>query len=410
MDQNPHAPLPNPVSLTHEEPNSSVQTTTTDKPRFNFKKYTNKKTLSIFAAIAILILASIFFLWPRAQVVSFASSTRESLSNSFTQLDSVDASLKSLFSFATQGEGDVQLTRLTNTFKKLLPILSTIAESDQKVEPDNKLGTHLKDLVKGLSGLFKNLEFSERGRVSFNGSIKGFTTPADDPNKIYRDQRDLATKVLTSIESSEEALETLEKQLGRESFLSSISSLKEELSDLKAKAEEYLSEAEKTADYYVLSSDLSIELEGSFDSFQISLESTNNVNSLVASFEEISKNLKKLKEELVLVKKEDLPAEIDNLHKDSIELFDVVIKYFDELKVLTLKEDRQGILDLTTETSIKLNQLILAGSDHEISFWKNNKSMNSYDSLSEDHTKALKKLEEARDKNKFFLLNLLGVK
>lgn len=392
---------PQVISLTHRQTESDAPQPSRKLPKINLKRYVGRRSATFLIASVIVIVGVGIFLWPRAQTVTFASSTRESLSKSFTELDSVDASLNALFKFATASSDDVQLSRLTNTFKKMDSIFAQIAKKEDE-ESRNEIGIRVNELVEELSNVFESLQFSERGKVSFGGKIKGFTTPADDPNKIYRDQRDLATKVHNSVEDSEKELGELEKNLGK-GFSPTLSSLKEELKSLKSKTKDYLAESEKTADYYVLISDLSIELEGSFDSFQISLEATSDINSLVATFDEISKELKGLKVELEGVGSGSLPAEIGDLHNDSIELFDVVIKYFDSLKVLTLNEDQKGIVDLTADTSVKLNQLVLKGADDEISFWKNNKTLNSYDSLSGEYTETLKKLEETIEKNDFFL-------
>ena len=374
-------------------------------------KTINKKLAIILIISFTLIFGGFSFLWSRAKSVKFATSTRETISALFTQMDSVNLSLSTLYKFATKDDEDIKLTRLTNTFRQFDKVLSanTEVELTEEEKPNNRLGIRLKDFVKSLGSLFKNLNFTDE-KVEFNGKVKGFTTPINDPNKIHRDQRELAAKVLSSAESSKKEIENLEKKVGRGKVPRSLSSLREDLDELSAEAEQYLSEAEKTAEYYVLISDLSIELEGSFESLWLALENVNDVNSLVSSFDETTKKLRGLKEELETLEKEELPQEIEPLHNDSLARFDLVINYFDELKVLTLNEDREGIVELTNKTSLKLNQLILAGKDHEISFWKNNKIMNSYNSLSSQYTQALKKLEKAHDENNFFLLKLFGVR
>ena len=396
---------PEAISLTHDQP--LVAEEPAEKPKNIFNKKISKKALLVSFIIILLFGASLIFAWPRVQSTRFASSTRGSVSNLFTNLDSVNSSLTSLFRFTTNNrEADAELSRLNHSFKRFNLIIKQTADANQKDGEGGKdIGLRLNDLLEDLSAIFKNIEISERGKVGFGGNVQGFTTPADDPNKIYRDQRDIAVKVIGSIEESEKAIEDLEEQLSRRGIPNSFQSLKQDLNELKSLANEYLSEAQKTADYYVLISDLSIELEGNFDSFQLSLQSSASVNSLVGSFDQISKDLKGLKGELEVVDNKSLPADIEDLHQDSIELFTIVINYFDQLKVLTLKEDSKGIVDLTNHTSVELNQIIIKGTDHELSFWKNNKVLNSYDSISERHTELLKKLEEEEDKNNILNLN-----
>ena len=188
-----------------------------------------------------------------------------------------------------------------------------------------------------------------------------------------------------------------------------MSSLKGDINQLKSESQDYLSEAQKTSNYYILSSDLSIELESNFDAFALSLQGSSDINSLVSSFDEISNDLRSLKSKLEKVSPTNLPSEIEDYHRDSIALFDVVINYFDDLKVLTLKGDDKKIINLTIDTSLELNKLVLSGVDHEISFWKNNQTLNSYDNISSSHTEVLKKLETEKDNSNFFLFKFFGV-
>ena len=239
--------------------------------------------------------------------------------------------------------------------------------------------------------------------------MKGFTTPADDPNKIYRDQRDLAVNVGKSVKSSDKTINELSENISAKAVPNSLSSLKGDLNQLKSESQDYLSEAQKTSNYYIISSDLSIELESNFDAFALSLQGSSDINSLVSSFDEISNDLRSLKSKLEKVSPTNLPSGIEDYHRDSIALFGVVINYFDDLKVLTLKGDDKKIVNLTIDTSLELNKLVLAGVDHEISFWKNNKILNSYDSISDSHTELLKKLEAERDGSNFFLFKFFGV-
>lgn len=353
------------------------------------------------------------FLGPRAQTVMFASSTRKSVSDLFTGMDSVSSSLTILFNFTTgSDEADAQLSHLNTTFSKFSITLTQTAEKQPEENNvlGNDIGMRLNDLLKDLERVFENLEIKNRGKVSFGGNVQGFTTPADDPNKIYRDQRDIAANILSSVKDSERSVEQLEERVAGQSVPNSQKSIKQDLLKLKSDSEEYLTEAQKTAGYYILTSDLSIELEGNFDSFQLSLQSSSSIDSLATSFENISKDLKGLRNELEELEKEKLPSEIDNLHKDSIELFSIVINYFDKLKVLTLNENSKGIVELTNSTSSELNQILLRGSDHELSFWKNNEILNSYESLSLRHTEVLKKLEEEEDKNNIFIFDFIGLK
>ena len=374
-------------------------------------KFINKKLAIVLIISFILIFGGFSFLWSKSRTVKFATNARETISTLFTQMDSVNLSLSTLYKFITKDDEGIKLTRLTNTFGQFDRVFAVVTKVEYREEekPDNRLGVRLKDFIKDLDSLFKNLNFTDE-KVEFNGKVKGFTTPINDPNKIYRDQRELAAKVLSSAESSKKEIENLEKKVGNGKVPRSLSSLREDLDELSADAEQYLSEAEKTAEYYVLISDLSIELEGSFESLWLALENVNDVNSLVSSFDETTKKLRGLKEELETLEKDDLPQDIEPLHNDTLALFDLVINYFDGLKVLTFNQNQGAIVELTTKTSLKLNQLIFGAKDHEISFWKNNKIMNSYSSLSSQYTQALKKLEKAHDENNFFLLKLFGVR
>lgn len=390
-----NTPKPDVISLTHEGQDTPTETKTKGLTNFNLKKYTTKRNLSILVIISIILTISLIFLIPRAQTVRYSSKTRESLSESFTKLDSVDSSLNSLFRFVTQSEGDVKLSDS-----------STIDKNSSK---DAEIGKRLETLLTDLENVFNKLEISKRGSVSFGNKVKGFTTPADDPNKVYRDQRDLASEIGISVDDTKTSFKTFESQLDG-SLPKPVTDFSEKLLGLKSNVNNYLAESTKTSNYYVTISDLSIKLEGNFDVFQLSLNSATDINSLVASFEEVSASLEELKSRLEGLDQDKLPDEISDLHQDSVELFDVVIKYFENLKTLTLIGNEKKIVDLTINTAVKLNQLTISGANHELSFWKNNKTLNSYDSLSEDHTEVLKILEETHDSNNFFIFRFIGVR
>jgi len=401
--QDPTTQKPEPISLTHDQPQI-------EQARVRNRSF--RKRIFVVSILIVLFLGGAFaYLFPKAQSVRFASATHQSVSNLFIEMDTVDSSLNALFKFSTTGEAsDVQLSSLTKSFQKFNIILSSV-EGIQKeeIEDGNEFGLRLDDLIDDLSEIFKNLEINDRGNVTFNQKVKGFTTPADDPNKIYRDQRDLAVNVEKSVKSSEKSINELSENISAKSVPNSLSSLKVDINQLKSESEDYLSEAQKTSNYYILSSDLSIELESNFDAFALSLQGSSDINSLVTSFDEISNDLRNLKSKLEKVSPTNLPSEIEDYHRDSIELFDVVINYFDDLKVLTLKGDDKKIINLTIDTSLELNKLVLSGIDHEISFWKNNQTLNSYDNISSSHTEILKKLETEKDNSNFFLFKFFGV-
>lgn len=402
--QDPTTQKPEPISLTH---NHQTQTSseTSSKP-----KSMGKRLFIILLAITLSLGGAIAYLFPKAQSVRFASTTRQSVSNLFTEMDTVDSSLNALFKFSTTGEeSDVQLSSLTKSFQKFNIILSSEVIQKEEIEDGNEFGLRLDDLIDDLSEVFKNLEISDRGSVNFGDKVKGFTTPADDPNKIYRDQRDLAVNVGKSVKSSEKSINELSRNISAKAVPNSLSFLKGNINQLKSESQDYLSEAQRTSNYYILSSDLSIELESNFDAFALSLQGSSDINSLVSSFDEISNDLRSLKSKLEKVSPTNLPNEIEDYHRDSIALFDVVINYFNDLKVLTLKGDDKKIINLTIDTSLALNKLVLSGVDHEISFWKNNQTLNSYDNISSSHTEVLKKLETEKDNSNFFLFKFFGV-
>lgn len=380
---------PEPISLTHNQP--QIEQSPIDRRSFG------KRIFVVLILIVLFLGVAFAYLFPKAQSVRFASSTRQSVSDLFTNMDKVDSSLNALFKFSTTGEeSDVQLSSVNGI-------------SEEKVEKGNEFGLRLDNLINDLSEIFKDLEISDQGNVTFNQKVKGFTTPAKDPNKIYRDQRDLAVNVEKSVTSSEKSISKLSGNTSAKGITNSLLTLKKDINQLRSESEDYLDEAQRTSEYYILSSDLSIELESNFDAFALSLQGSSDINALVASFDEISSDLKSLKSKLEKVKPTNLPSEIENYHKDSIELFTVVINYFDDLKVLTLKGDDKEIVSLTIDTSLELNKLVLAGVGHEISFWKNNKILNSYDNISDSHTELLKNLETERDSNNFFLFKFFGV-
>src|SRR3989344_3505815 len=110
-------------------------------------KTINKKLAIILVISIVLIFGGTSLLWSRAKSVKFATSTRETISALFTQMDSVNLSLSTLYKFATKDDEDIKLTRLTNTFRQFDKVLAanTAAEFKEEEKLNNRLGIRLKD-------------------------------------------------------------------------------------------------------------------------------------------------------------------------------------------------------------------------------------------------------------------------
>ncbi len=388
MNQAPYPP--NPINLTSPEPTPTPLEPTTNKFRINFKARLPKKALTASTSLLIIFLVGAGFLLPKIQILRFTTRTHKTISASLTSLDSVEAPLNNLYKFATK------------------PPSNTAVAKYQKRAATKYFVEELENWASSLSFTFQGLSIDSTGKITLGGKVAGLSTRADDQNKTYLSQRSLAEKVSSEEANSNEILSDLKTGLETTKTLRSLVNLKSDLQNLDADTEKYLSQVGKTADYYILISDLGSQLQDIFSSSQTSLYASANTNSLVASFDDTSKKLKSLRASLNDLGDDDLPQNIQDFNNSSIQAFDVVIKYLDQVKVLTLRQDPKGIVDATSKLALKLNKLTLESAAGEVSFWKNNVALNSYGSLSSEHTTLLKKLEEARDKNSFFMAKYLG--
>ena len=176
------------------------------------------------------------------------------------------------------------------------------------------------------------------------------------------------------------------------------------LKELNVDAQDYLGEADKTGGYYILVSDLSIQLEDLFGSLEGSLERAETVNDFLASVDDFSLKLKTMGEKLQDASS-SLPGGMDAANKDLISILSLVSDYFDEIKQLTIRGDRSGIIRATNTVTRRLTNLAISVKNNEISFWRNTTLLNLYEDLSGSFTDNLKNLEETRKNNSLFILN-----
>ncbi|HSX57706.1 MAG TPA: hypothetical protein VLE47_00345 [Candidatus Saccharimonadales bacterium] len=340
------------------------------------KKSHPNKGINIVAAFVIvgliLILAGAYYIIPRTRTVAFASSTIESVGELSGKTDKVNSSLTSLYQSLTQGQsGSAGTTQI----------------SDQVLGLQSDLSKKLSDS----SLLTLSAAYEATGKTK----VKAFSVPDEDPNKVTREQRSLAKEIADKKKDAEASLSEA-TALTNENLSGKAATLETQLSQVNIDTKDYLSEAEKTSLYYVNLSDASIELY--------------NLSSSLVSPKDIAVALPKLtalRSSFADYDSAKLPDQMDSLNKDVVGIFDLLIGFFKEVSSGNQSEEALAASYQNFLSSAKT--LESQTSVHEISFWQNNAAFSNYKNLTSSQTEVIKKAQEVKKENNFFVLSWFGV-
>lgn len=329
--------------------------------------------ISILALGLLALVGAIFFFFlPRTQTFQFAKTAHEIVFNSQENTDKINQSLETFYESLNPEEQDAVLS-------------STL---DFKLIATDRSDTFQQ----------KFLDFFEKSLALFNGSnVLGFTTPDSDPSKEDRKRRELAVE----IEKNTKEAQKLNVQLSgllKKQIPSGAQNLETNLEELNTETDFYINQAEKTSLYYVEVADASIEIT--------------KLANATGSFKDIDRavsRLSSLKSNFVNKNEDELPEEIVNFNDTLVEILDLYIQLYKDLKGLeTASAQTQENLVGSYRTT--LNSLAIRFQSDEIDFWQNNSALSNYDELSSQQTSVLKEAENTGDDNSFFLLEWMGVK
>ena len=338
--------------------------------------------------MALFVAAFFFFLLPKALTISFTKETHELLSNTSSKSSQVNQSLEAIYNFVTGVENATTETRVE--------ITTNVGAEETNVD---------REAAKVLSFYLLKEQVEEAVRKLENKQVLGFSNSAADPLKNYRDLRDLAVGAQHSSKEGEESLVKFSQSIKEQGASAKAANLTETLEEAEKDTETYLSEASKTANYYVTYTDSYVDL-ASIITEVLTATSLGQVTQSLSDAKKIEQNLKTLEGE-------DLPAEIDEFHADIVTEVSGAIEFINTYIKLATSEDSDAVskaIKAARDWISKEQSLALSIQTNQTNFWKKNPSISTYDQLSEKQGELLKKLDSERAKQQFFLLSMLGVK
>ncbi len=354
----------------------NLKVPTSNQTDLNQKTPIAVAVLSIFSLAAVLLLG--FIVIPRTRNVMYAANAAETLETLDTRIKNVNESLDLLYQSLTASNASDD---------------TSLSEIDSGV-----LAANTSAATNSLSGNSLLLLKSIREVLERSSQVKGFSIPENDPNKAVRQQRKLAENISDKSELAQDLLKKKLLHLKTSSVPSGADLLKKDVEETTKKTDLYLSETDKTAKYYVSVSDAAIEL------YNISntITSVNDIDNSVT-------DLTKIRNVFANYDKKELPAEMDDLNKDVVTVFDLLINFFKTVKTDSVSNPGNLLTALATFVS-ETKSLGVQTSIHELNFWQNNKALSSYKDLAKDYDTTIKKAGEVKEQNNYFLLPLIGIK
>ena len=318
----------------------------------------------VLIALSFLVLGSyFFFLLPRAKTVRFAKEAHDSINSNSSQLSSVNKDLTSLYDKLTGQNSGVVVTDSEVTAKE---------NSSQLLEDINNFMTTLGN------------------SITKKGSVAGFSTPADDPNKPERDIRDLAVTVQKDSDSAQTENDKLSGIISN-GIPSEANSIKDKLQNLQTDTGDYLDETQKTTNFYITLADNSIQLNDL-------LSTATNADLAIAQ-------LSAMRDKFTSLKQSGLPAEMDKFNGDLINIYDLLIGLYKDTKNLSVAAQ----VPIVNRYQADLTSLLAVATEDQISFWKNNQTLNNYKNISADQLGLLQETKAIQNNNNFFLLDWLSI-
>lgn len=333
--------------------------------------------VKVFLTLVILFLlgttaAIVLIFIPMSQAYNFASNSKESVTISSANIEKVNGSLDILYKARSGSEpNDITLSD------------ETVLDANTKMLSDS-----IFDSAKHSSERVKDV-------VDKSSHVKAFSVPANDPSIEVRKHRQLASDIATKVTASKTTLAKL-VELKNKAVPSQASELKTNLSKLETDTNKYIDQAQKTSDYYVAVSEASIDL-------YTLASATNTVKDIDSAISKISS----LKSEFASYKA--LPAEMDSYNQDLVDMFDLLAKYFENLKT-AVQGQKLDPNQQYTSFLLQLQSISAKAVSDEITFWQNNNSLSNYSDLAKEHTTVITSSQKVKDANYFFLLSWIGIK
>ncbi|HEY4694779.1 MAG TPA: hypothetical protein VIH52_02335 [Candidatus Nanoarchaeia archaeon] len=322
----------------------------------------------IVIGLAIALVNLVFI--PKAQIITFASKTKEIVSASSEGVENTYQSLDLLYQFVTESiDTDASFSSDTGNFSAAYSFFS-IYQTAKKL--------------------------AEQAKTTTEDAVKGLAIPKSDPNLEIRQQRNLA------VEISKEIIRAGNLQSDFSDLFSlpvpkTIKDFKDQVVSLERATTKYFSEAEKTAAYYVTLSDSSLELSNL-------ATSTTTVKDLDKTIEQLTI----LRDQFLGYTEEELPEQIESYNADIVEVFDLLVVFYRDLRSQGLTSS-EAFYESYDNFLTRIQGVSTKAETDQISFWQNNPSFSTYEDLLSQHTQILKNSQKVSESNRFFFLDWVGI-
>ncbi len=264
---------------------------------------------------------------------------------------------------------------------------------------------------------FKDLENSLRSKENVNGeeNVLGenvfFKTEVE---RLLREGKELSAKILdnskaagTRLSEYEKFLQERNPKVDKQEFKLLYNRAKE----ANEKARNFISQAEKTGNYYYIIYDINIELTPQLLNYievlkKISVSSDPTL--YLSQLDDFQYNLLKLSSKLKRVSSKDLPFGLEDLHNDNLRVFELLESNVKEVKSAVAQGRREEVLSSLQRLNMALSPIYERSKTLEINFWQNNRALRRYKEVVEKYGELEQDLQEYVLKNQNFLLELLS--
>ncbi|MDP2671322.1 MAG: zinc ribbon domain-containing protein [bacterium] len=323
-----------------------------------------------------------FAILPRVNALSFIKTTRQALAETSDKTAKVNQSLEAIYSYVTNSS--------SSTTVSTIELTANGGGGGEKAE---------------LSFLALKKAVNEATASAKNKNVKGFSTPDLDPLKGYRNLLELSQAAKRVSEDGLTSVNKFSSLVKENSTSARLAPVADSLDNVREDTQDYLNEAEKTAQYYLTYANSYVDLSSMI------------IESLQGSSQEKAKsNLTKAKaiaESLNKINEANLPVAMASFHQDILEEVNGAVDFLDSFTELTFGSDKNKIGKVTQAAENWLEKeksLALRLQTDQVSFWKGNEALSGFEFLAGKQNDALDKLEVERKNNNLFLLSWVGIK
>ncbi len=233
-------------------------------------------------------------------------------------------------------------------------------------------------------------------------------------DKLLREGKELSVKIIDNSKTAQVKLEEYEEFLKEEDPKvdeQEIKLLLSEIKEVNEKARTFISQAEKTGNYYYLIYDINIELAPQLINYielVKKIAASPSPSFYLTQLDDFQYNLLKLQGRLKRVSSEDLPFGLEDLHNDNLKIFDLLNENVKEIKAALAESNKEKIVYSLAKLNSSLQPIYERSKTLEINFWQNNRSLRRYREIVERYSQIEQRINSYLIKNRSFLLEYLS--